>query len=70
MRADRSSYYQQYAAAQATELALAQSLNGVPSDDAPILAMLVADVTGGIELNQNNTLLVRVLISPFVCGQV
>ena len=44
-----------YAAAQATELGLAQSLNGIPAHDAPILAMLVSDVTTGIQLNQNNT---------------
>ncbi|KAK5936636.1 hypothetical protein PMZ80_011101 [Knufia obscura] len=44
-----------YAAAQSTELALAQSLNGVPSHDSSILAMLVTDVTNGITLNQNNT---------------
>jgi len=48
----------QYAAAQAVELALAQSLNGDPSHDSSTLATLVADVTGGIALNQNNTQLV------------
>lgn len=49
----------QYASAEVTELDLAQSLTGVPSHDLPILAMLVSDVTTGISLNQNNTLLVR-----------
>jgi len=44
-----------YAAAQAVELGLAQSLNGDPTHDLPILAMLVSDVTTGISLNTNNT---------------
>ena len=47
-----------YASAQAAELALAQSLNGDPSHDSSILATLVSDVTTGIQLNKNNTLLV------------
>ena len=47
-----------YASAEAVELGLAQSLNGDPSHDSPILAMLVSDVTTGIQLNMNNTLLV------------
>ena len=46
-----------YASAQAAELALAQSLNGDPSHDSSILATLVSDVTTGIQLNKNNTLL-------------
>lgn len=53
----------QYASAQAVELALSQSLNGIPSHDLPILAMLVTDVTNGIALNSNNTELVGLLIS-------
>lgn len=58
---------EQYAAAQAAELALAQSLNGVASHDLPILATLVTDVTNGIALNQNNTELVS---GPaWACGQ-
>ena len=40
------------------ELGLAQSLNGDAEHDAPVLAMLVSDVTTGIQLNSNNTLLV------------
>lgn len=58
----------QYAAAQAAELALSQSLNGVPSHDLPILATLVTDVTNGIVLNQNNTELVNVLLELVANG--
>lgn len=47
-----------YAGAEETELELAQSLNGDPSHDSIILATLVSDVTTGIQLNKNNTLLV------------
>lgn len=43
-----------YAAAQATELALAQSLTGIPSHDDPILATLVSDIHAGIMLNMDN----------------
>ena len=59
----------QYAAAEEVELGLAESLNGDPSHDLPILAMLVSDVTTGISLNTNNTELVstRFLASIPIC---
>ncbi|GAB7351950.1 hypothetical protein MBLNU459_g2482t2 [Dothideomycetes sp. NU459] len=43
-----------YAAAQSTELGLAESLTGVPSHDASILATLVSDIHAGIQLNYEN----------------
>lgn len=43
-----------YAAAQATELALSQSLTGVPGHDDSILATLVSDIHAGIMLNMEN----------------
>jgi len=49
-----------YASAQATELALSQSLTGVPSHDLPILETIKGDVLTGIQLNMNNTIAVRV----------
>ncbi len=56
----------QYAAAEEVELGLAESLNGVPSHDLPILAMLVSDVTTGISLNTNNTELVSTSTLAFI----
>lgn len=55
-----------YASAQMTELALAQSLTGVPAHDLPILAMLKSDVTTGIQLNMNNS----AAVSALVLGQI
>lgn len=43
-----------YAAAQATEKGLAESLTGVPSHDLPILETIKSDVMGGILLNEEN----------------
>ena len=43
-----------YAAAQSTELGLAESLDGVPSHDLPILSMIHDDVVAGTQLNEYN----------------
>lgn len=43
-----------YAAAQSTELGLAESLTGVPSHDLPILSTIHGDIVAGTQLNEYN----------------
>ncbi|KAK6415834.1 hypothetical protein LTR81_010591 [Elasticomyces elasticus] len=43
-----------YAAAQSTELGLAESLTGMPSHDLPILVTIHSDVVAGTQLNEYN----------------
>lgn len=43
-----------YAAAQSTELGLAESLTGEPTNDLPILSTIHNDVIAGTQLNEYN----------------